>query len=349
MNGTYEDGSTYEDGAYQDDPREPPVRGAWPDGRHWGVDAHGRSTWQRGRILGLCAVLLGLLPVFHRVVPDARGLGSLLETFLPWFGLLILPLLLLARRRRSALVLLALVVPIGAWAGLIGGAFLGGPGSGPYDFSVVQHNIADDNRDPAGAARALAAAGPRLIALEEVTPEALPAISGVLDAAYPHHAVRGTVGLWSKDPLREVRTVDLKPREIGEGWSRGLRAVATTPVGYVTVYVAHLPSVRASWPQGLRTGWRDESAGLLGAALRAEQGERVLLLGDLNASADDRGLDPVLAQMDDNGGGFGFSWPERFPVVRVDHVMVRGGTITDLDRLASTGSDHVPVAARLRF
>jgi vancomycin resistance protein VanJ len=137
--------------------------------------------------------------------------------------------------------------------------------------------------------------------------------------------VRGTVGLWSKDPLREVRTVDLKPREVGEGWSRGLRAVATTSVGYVTVYVAHLPSVRASWPQGLKTGWRNESAGLLGAALQAEQGERVLLLGDLNASADDRGLDPVLAQMDDSGGGFGFSWPERFPVGRGDHGLRTAG------------------------
>ncbi|MFJ2741451.1 endonuclease/exonuclease/phosphatase family protein [Streptomyces sp. NPDC087440] len=339
---------------YENDLREPPARGARPDGRHWGEDARGRTAWRRGRLIGLCAVLLGLLPVFHGYVPDARGLGSLAETFLPWFGLLILPLLLLALRRRSAFALLTLVVPVMAWAGLLGGVFLGGGsddgGTGAYRFGVVQHNIADDNPDPAGAVRALAAAGPDLIALEEVTPAALPAISGALDGTYPHHAVHGTVGLWSKFPLRDVRPVDLKPEGITQPWQRGLRATANTSVGHVAVYVAHLPSVRAAWPQGLKTGWRNEAAVKLGAALEAERLERVVLLGDLNATADDRGLDPVVARMDDTGGaGFVFSWPRRFPVARLDHVMVRDGVVSRVERLAATGSDHVPVSAWLRF
>ncbi len=338
---------------YENDLRDAPARGAWPDGRHWGEDARGRTAWQRGRLIGLCAVLLGLLPVLHGYVPDARGLGSLAETFLPWLGLLILPLLMLARRRRSAFALLTLTAPVMAWAGLLGGVYLGGlddGDTGAYGFGVVQHNIADDNPDPAGTVRALAAAGPELIALQEVTPAALPAISGVLDATYPHHAVHGTVGLWSTYPLRDVRPLDLKPEGITQPWQRGLRATASTPVGHVAVYVAHLPSVRATWPQGLRTGWRNEAAAKLGAALEAEQVERVVLLGDLNATADDRGLDPVVARMDDTGGdGFVFSWPKRFPVARLDHVMVREGVVSRVERLAVTGSDHVPVSASLRF
>jgi vancomycin resistance protein VanJ len=320
-----------------------------PEGRHWGEDGKGRGSWRRGRLIAVFAVALGLLPVLHALVPDFRGVGSLLETFLPWIGLLVLPLLLMAWWRRSALALVALLVPAGAWGGLTGGAVTAYLSAPPYDFSVVQHNIADDNPDPAGAARALAGAGPAMIALEEVTEGVAAKVSGVLDPAYPHHAVRGTVGLWSKFPLKDVRPVDLKPESIPGPWQRGLRATALTPQGYVAVYVAHLPSVRARWPQGLTTGPRDEAAVRLGAALAAESVDRVILLGDLNGTTDDRGLGPVVSQFDDSGRGFAFSWPRRFPVARLDQVMVRGAEIVRLDTLAVTGSDHVPVVAELDF
>ncbi|MFD3512105.1 endonuclease/exonuclease/phosphatase family protein [Streptomyces sp. NPDC058657] len=321
----------------------------WPGGRHWGEDGRGRGSWRRGRLVALCAVLLGLLPVLHPLVPQVRGMGSLLETLLPWAGLLVLPLLMLAWRRRSALALVALLVPAGAWGGMVGGAVTAFDADPVHDFSVVQHNIADDNPDPAGAARALAATGPAMIALEEVTGEVAAKVSGVLGAKYPHHAVRGTVGLWSAYPLRDVRPVDIKPDSIAGPWQRALRATASTPQGYVAVYVAHLPSVRASWPQGLRTGPRDEAARRLGAVLEAESVDRVILLGDLNGTSDDRGLGPVVTHFDDSGKGFGFSWPRRFPVARLDHVMVRGGEILHFATLATTGSDHVPVRAKLAF
>lgn len=324
-------------------------RRTWPDGRYWGEDGRGRGSWRRGRLIALCAVLLGLLPVLHALIPDFRGVGSLLETFLPWLGLLVLPLLVAAWWRRSALALVALLVPAGAWGGLVGGALTAFASDPAHDFSVVQHNIADDNPDPAGAARALAAAGPAMIALEEVTPGVAAKVSGVLDATYPHHAVLGTVGLWSTFPLRDVRPVDLKPDSIPGPWQRGLRATALTSQGYVAVYVAHLPSVRASWPQGLRTDPRNEAAVRLGAALEAETVDRVILLGDLNGTTDDRGLDPVVSRFDDTGRGFAFSWPRRFPVARLDHVMAKGAEIVRLETLAVTDSDHVPVQAKLDF
>ncbi|WP_433545541.1 endonuclease/exonuclease/phosphatase family protein [Streptomyces sp. CA-294286] len=323
---------------------------AWPDGRHWGEDGRGRGAWQRGRIVALCAVALGLLPVLHPLVPDARGLGSSLETFLPWLGLLVLPVLACAWRRRSAFAVLALLVPVGAWGGMTGGAAAFAFATGQeHSFGVVQHNIADDNPDPTGAVRTLAATGPGLIALQEVTAGAAAKIDRELAAAYPHHAVRGTVGLWSRYPLSDVRPVDIKPKGITEPWQRALRATALTPRGFVAVYVVHLPSVRAAWPQGLKTGWRDEAARRLGEVLAAETVDRVILLGDLNGSADDRGLDPVASRFDDTGRGFGFSWPRSFPVVRLDHVMVRGGEIVRFGTTATTGSDHVPVLAGVRF
>ncbi|MGW6057628.1 endonuclease/exonuclease/phosphatase family protein [Streptomyces sp. NPDC055189] len=310
----------------------------------WGADATGRSPWARGRVLASLAVLTAALLAFHSVVPNtAVRIGSLLETFLPWLGLAVPLLLALALLRRSALALVALLLPAAVWGGLFGGRVAAEEGGAP-DLTAVQHNVSDVNADPAGTARALLAAGPDLIALEELTASALPVYEKNLAPEYPHRAVRGTVGLWSKYPLTDVRAVDIRPRGVGEDWNRGVRAKARTPWGDMAVYVVHLPSVRVQW-HGFSAGRRDESAGLLGAALAAEKLDRVILLGDLNSTVDDRGLDPVTARLDTAAGDFAFSWPASFPVSRIDHVMTRAATVTHVRTLPATGSDHLPVAA----
>ncbi|WP_258024686.1 endonuclease/exonuclease/phosphatase family protein [Streptomyces bambusae] len=285
---------------------------------------------------------------FHFAVPNRPGrLGSLLEAFLPWLGLAVPVLCGLALLRRSAAALVAALLSAAAWAAQFGGLLLAGD-RGPHDLVVVQHNVSDENPDPAGTARALAAAGPELIALEELTPSALPAYAAALAPRYPHHAVEGTVGLWSKHPLAEVRRVDIRPRGIGEEWSRGLRAGVRTPRGEIAVYVAHLPSVRIG-PSGFGSGRRDESAALLGAAVAGERLGKVILLGDLNSTVDDRGLSPLTSRMAVPERGFAFSWPASFPVSRIDQVLVRSGTVPEITALPATGSDHLPVAARVRF
>ena len=289
-------------------------------------------------------MLTAALLAFHSAVPNAVGrLGSLLETFLPWLGLVVPLLLVLALLRRSALALVALLLPAAVWGHLFGGVLLTDE-RGAHDILALQHNVSDTNTDPAGTARALIDAAPDVIALEELIPSALPAYERALAADYPHHAVRGTVGLWSRYPLSDVRQLDIKPKGIRESWSRGLQARARTPWGDIAVYVAHLPSVRLRW-NGLSSGWRDESAGLLGAAIAAEKLDRVILLGDLNSTLDDRGLAPVTSRMDSAGRDFAFSWPAAFPVSRIDHVMTRSATVTGIRTLPATGSDHLPITA----
>ncbi|MFD3698276.1 endonuclease/exonuclease/phosphatase family protein [Streptomyces sp. NPDC058646] len=301
-----------------------------------------------GRLLAVLSVLVALLLGFPSLVPDTPGhLGSLLETFLPWLGLAVPVFAGLALLRRSRTALLAVLLPAAAWLGLFGGLLL--PCRGPAGgFTAVQHNVSDDNPDPAGTARALAGARADLVALEELTPAALPAFEAALADEYPHRAAQGTVGLWSKHPLSDVRPVDIRPDGIGEGWDRGLRATARTPQGEVAVYVAHLPSVRLG-PSGFRSGLRDDSAVLLGRALAAEPLERVILLGDLNSTVDDRGLAPVTARLDGAGPDFAFTWPAALPLARIDQILTRSLTVTDLRTLPETGSDHLPVAARIRF
>lgn len=303
------------------------------------------------------AVVLTALLAFPSLVPNTPGHpGSLLETFLPWLGLAIPLLLGLAAHRRSAAfaALAALLLPTAAWLYQFGGLLL--PASGdrgtPTTLLAVQHNVSDENPDPSRTARAVAATHADLIALEELTPSALPAFTAALAAEYPHHTTQGTVGLWSKYPLTDIRPVDIRPSTLGPDWNRALRATATTPHGAVAVYVAHLPSLRLGPAHGFGSARRDESAVLLGAALAADPAGRVILLGDLNSTVDDRGLAPVRAaglNPPASGSGFAFSWPASFPLARIDQVMARSATVTRIRTLPATRSDHLPIAADIQF
>ncbi|WP_230686705.1 endonuclease/exonuclease/phosphatase family protein [Catellatospora vulcania] len=302
-----------------------------------------------GLVTAALSVLVAGLLVLHAAVPNTLGhLGSLLESFLPWLGLGVPPLLGLALLRRSKLALIALPLPVAAWFGLFAGV-LAPHADEPFDLTVVQHNVSDENPDPAGTIGALLAVSPDLVALEEVTEQAMAEYAAALAPLYPHAAVQGTVGLWSKYPVTDVRVVEIRPRAIVDDWSRGMRATVALPQGDVAVYVAHLPSLRLGWTDGFGSTRRDGSAEKLGAALAAEPQQRVLLLGDLNGTLDDRGLDPVTSRLGSDRSDFAFSWPAQAPLARIDHVLARAATVTRVWSLPRTGSDHLPVAARIRF
>ncbi|MFB6664683.1 endonuclease/exonuclease/phosphatase family protein [Streptomyces parvus] len=302
---------------------------------------------RRGWVIAGVAVLLGGVLGFHRLVPNWPGrIGSLIESFLPWGGVLVAVLLVVALVRRSAVALVALLLPVGVWVDTFGGLLLPGEEGDGRELVVVQHNVSDENRDPAGTARVLIGSGADLVALEELVDSQVAVYEKSLAADYPHHVVRGTVGLWSKHPLSGEQVVDIKPPSIEEGWSRGVRAVVHSPYGDVAAYVAHLPSVRVG-VGGLASQRRDESASLLGRAIAGEGVEAVVLLGDLNGVVEDRGLRPLTSQLSFAESGFAFSFPAAFPVARIDQVMTRSATVGHIRTLPATGSDHLPVVARV--
>jgi vancomycin resistance protein VanJ len=296
-------------------------------------------------LAALAAVTAGLL-AFHRLMPGR--MGSLLETFLPWLGLPVAVLFGAALLRRSPTALVAPLLPVAVWAHHFGGLLLPASEPGARALLVIQHNVSDENTDPAGTARALAGAKPDLIALEELVPSALPAYERSLARDYPYRTVQGTVGLWSRHPLADARPLDIKPEGITEPWSRGLRAVLHAPHGEIAVYVAHLPSVRVR-PTGLTSSRRDESAALLARTIAADDPRTAILLGDLNGTVDDRGLAPLTEQLNVPERGMAFSFPAAFPLARIDQVMARSATITQIRALPATASDHLPVAARVRL
>jgi vancomycin resistance protein VanJ len=289
------------------------------------------------------AVLVTVLLVAHPILPG----GRLLPTFLPWLGLAVPVLLALAIVRRHRIAVLAAVLPLIAWLGVFGARLIP-DGDVPHDLVAVQHNVSDVNPDPAGTVRTLLTARPDLVALEEITAEAVPAYAAVFPAEYAHHTVHGTVALWSRHPLSAAAPLDIRPASFGTDWNRGLRAVAHTPHGDVAVYVTHLPSVRPGLT-GLGTQPRDEAATKLASALVAEPIADVILLGDLNATVGDHGLRPVTSLLSTSESEFAFSFPAALPVARIDHVMARALIVTSVRALPETGSDHLPIVARLRF
>ncbi|WP_079063169.1 endonuclease/exonuclease/phosphatase family protein [Streptacidiphilus griseoplanus] len=321
------------------------------------------GPWKRGPVLAALALLLGLLMSLHAEIPNRLwNLGSLVETFLPWFGLFVPVLLALALRRRSASAVAALLLPAVVWLDLFGG-LLGDRSHPGGDLTVAEHNVGAGNHDPAGTARDLAASGADVLALVELTEQARGTYEKALVKAYPYHTVQGTVGLWSRLPLSDTRPVDIgmdygplaatKPAAVKLAYNRALRTTVTTDRGPLTVYVAHLGSARVNPRAGFWTVSRDRNAQALGAALAADHSERVVLLGDLNGTTDDRAFAGITSQLrsaqETAGDGFGFSWPAGFPMVRIDQILVRGVETDSSWVLPATGSDHLPVAARLSW
>ncbi|MFE7382224.1 endonuclease/exonuclease/phosphatase family protein [Streptomyces zhihengii] len=306
-----------------------------------------RGIWRRGALLAVFAVLIALVMILHAQIPNRIGnLGSLVETFLPWSGVFVPLILVGAAVRRSATALVAVLLPLVVWLNLFGGLLTGKSAATGGDLTVASHNVNAGNPDPAGTAREVAASGADVLALQELPAGQVGTYEKALAEAYPYHVVEGTVGLWSRYPLTGEAPVDIRL-----GWDRALRATVMVPGKPVEVYVAHLPSVRVKLNAGFTAGQRDASADALGEAIAGSRHERIVLLGDLNGTMNDRSLNAVTSQMRSTqgaaGDGMGFSWPAAFPMARIDQIMVRGVEPVSSWTLPRTDSDHLPVAARV--
>ncbi|GAB3808437.1 endonuclease/exonuclease/phosphatase family protein [Micromonospora zhanjiangensis] len=297
---------------------------------------------RRGILITVIAVLLALVIIGHRLVPNVRGMGSLLDTVTPFLGLGIPLLALAAALRRAWPALAAAIVPTVAWVALFGPAWLPG-GGGPAQVRVVSQNLLADNAEPQATVDAVVDAGADLVALQEVSDGDRDTVAEHLGHRYPYQVTESTVGLWSRFPIRDAAGVDT-----GLGWTRALRAVVGTPNGDLTVYVVHLGSARAG-----ETAVRDRTVRALAGQLRRDTAQRVIALGDFNTASTDRMITPLTDLLRDAqadaGTGPGFTWPSRLPLIRPDHVFYRGLTATSAGVLRTPASDHRAVTAGFRW
>ncbi|MFE3194924.1 endonuclease/exonuclease/phosphatase family protein [Nocardia sp. NPDC059240] len=290
------------------------------------------------------AALLTLLMTAHDRIPDIFGLGVALDTAAPW---LIVPVPLLAvlavvcRRPAGAA---ACIAPLLVWAYTFGSWWAPTATAAAREagtVTVVSQNLFADNSTPAATARALAATGADLLAVQELGGTDRAPVQRILDASYPYREERGTVALWSRFPTSDTTVAD-----VGIGWQRGLRTHVATPSGDLVVYVVHLPSVRPT-----DTATRNRGLRILSDQLDSDPAPRVLVAGDFNTASTDREWRSFAAGFTDAGPqvGPGFTWPAAFPVARLDHLLLRGLTRTGSAVLRLPGPDHRAPTATFAF
>lgn len=281
----------------------------------------------------MAAIGIAAMVAFRRSLPENNGWLSILETTMPWIGIVVLALIVAAIGVRSRLAGVAVTVVAVTWGVLVLPVAIpvAEPKSGT--FTVVSENLEAGNDNADAVVAELIAQDPDAIALQELSSDIRDQVSGLLAEIYPYDYQVGTVGIWSKTELSDGEHEDL-----GLGYDRALSVDLATPLGTVRLYVVHLASFRPGEHED-----RDAMLGTLAEHLAADGSERIAVIGDFNAATDDHELAPVLAQANlVRGDGFGFplTWPAAFPLVALDHAFTRGIPVATMSVLGANGSDH---------
>ncbi len=213
---------------------------------------------------------------------------------------------------------------------------------------VFDANIDQSLGFEAGYVRAIEQDHPDLVTLEEFTPAALQAMtaSGVL-AGFPYRCAApafGATGFLIASRLRlagcQVQTVFWDYQYI----PYMVQATLRTPAGPVALRLVH---TLAPFP----STWREWSAALaaVSQSVRGSGDTRMLMVGDFNATWDNRGFAALLADgLTDGAAARGqataMTWPNGAvvpPFIRIDHVLT--GTrlaVTQITPRPGFGSDH---------
>ena len=288
-----------------------------------------QRTAARAIAVSAAGLLLATLAVW---VPGIVGTAA--SVVLPWLGLL-LGLLVVVALVRARRLLLLLLVPVLVWLlALLPTA----PGFATTPdaptLQVVSQNVRAHSGGAASSAEEIAASSPDVIALTELDGDSLAAARSALDERYPHSYAVGTVGVWSRYPLTSADALTL-----GLDWKRALRVTVQTPDADVAVYVLHAASVRPGQQQG-----RDTMLANLADRVASDEAVAVVAVGDFNAASADPALGALRGRLDwvrPTDGTLGFTWPAALPLTRIDQVFARGLDVVSSGTMRAGESDHL--------
>lgn len=236
----------------------------------------------------------------------------------------------------------------------------------PDSLSIMTFNISKGGRPPAAALAAVEAAAPDILCIQELTSGLAREFEARFAEEYPHRlfqpgpTVHG-IGIASRLPIQE--------REIVlDGMAHLPAAVAMVGLDEDRLLLA---CVHLMPPHGRIAGWSDAWDGWFrNRATRMEQARNILarlsgkelalILGDMNEVAGqaaltmmaDAGFDDACNAGAATNASCGLSWPGAhipWPAfVRIDHILGRGVRFSDSAVLDAGGSDHYPVATRVK-
>lgn len=338
----------------------------------WGGLLRGRGTrgWNRGRVGGvgggIVLVLKGILwvaaaaLVLVTIATAAARLSWLFDLFTHFRLQYVV----------AAAVFGALAVCVGAWRPAVvllvvalfhawtikdlwlgGEAAAAGPAGAGTPVRVASANVQVDSPSPQQVVAFARDAGPDLLMLVETQTSRWRPVLTDLAALYPHQAPAGwrdgaSVILFSRYPIVAQEVV--RPPEGRRPYLKAQVEIAGRRVTVLGVHPAS-PSPGAPQDSHIRNRALDHITRKVWEANRS-----AVVMGDFNTSPWSPHFRDLIAATDlrnaaDGHGWIGtwprWLWPAQIPI---DHVLVAGPiAVTDVERGASTGSDHYPVVADL--
>ncbi|MCD1287363.1 MULTISPECIES: endonuclease/exonuclease/phosphatase family protein [unclassified Brevibacterium] len=307
--------------------------------------AYPRARRAHSPAKGITALIFGILYaaflLLHDLLPNRMGIALLVESILPWTGVFLALVLLMLLFRFSILSLIGFLVPTVVWAAMFGGALLPSSDESDPDLTVATHNVGARMPEPTAAAKNLVAADPDIVTIQELESLSGKIIHKELDSSFEHSQVVDTIGVWSKWPISNAEEVDL-----GLQWPRAFAATISTDHGDIRFYAVHMPSVRPG-----HEAMRNAAIRRLATEVSTDEADHVIVAGDFNTASTDSNMSALVPPLEDSRaeahGGFGYTWPARFPVTRLDHILYRGFDATSDEVLNRGSSDHRAVIAGL--
>ena len=307
-----------------------------------------RRPQLRDAVIGIPAAVILFLLLGHGILPEAGGLALVVQSFLPWLGIAVAVLLLVALVVRAGFGAIPVVAAAVSWSVVFAPVLLAGAATGTAastdgaaaqvapvagaaaGLKMVTQNLRAGNPETAAVAEGLADSGADVVVLQELTGQTLDRIAPILDEAFGYRELTGTVGVWSRFPMGAG-----EPLTLGLDWPRALRVELEMPDGPVQLYAVHLPSVRPGEVKSRNSGLSE-----LTGIVASDPSARVLVAGDFNAASTDSAFTPLLETLDEARSGFGFTWPAQYPMTRPDHILYRGFTALEATEIDSPGTDH---------
>lgn len=331
--------------------------------RRWLVSAIVASAY--GYTLGLVAVWFALAFVGERWWVTAALLYAPRFAFALPLVPLALALWLAGRRRLLWTQGLALLVCLFPLMGLVLPGFSSSRAAGP-ELKLLTFNVSSEQAGAEAILQRLDEAKADLVLLQEASEEG-PLFDG-LAARYPHTHASTQFLLGSRFPILEASEPPRVPFFGRQRSPRFMRYLIDSPLGKLAVYNVHPLSPRGTLNIGrlgdafhqVRTGkflqgnpeadvgansaLRENQIALV-ARLAAQERAPVLIAGDTNLP----GLSPALRRhlgayadaFRAAGGGFGYTYPQKLPFLRLDRVLASPGLDFRAFSLGCAGeSDH---------
>jgi endonuclease/exonuclease/phosphatase (EEP) superfamily protein YafD len=288
-----------------------------------------------------------------------------LSYILPWLYLpfiILLPGILLLRRTRMMLILIA--IPITLFCLTYGRLYL--PCSSVHSrgptFTVMTYNVLWTNKHADRLAAAIEEQAPDIVGLQEIMPSMGFALQERLAERYPYRQLENSYGILSRFPILQYGFYPL-----GDGRSWVQQIMLEIDGHQVNLLNAHPRSPPLEGfhpfglPLGIPTGFLNQGRDadiryLLRRIDRLE--DPLVVIGDFNLTDQQIMYKPLISRLKDahreRGWGMGFTF-SRFPNIgipmwRIDYVFYS----PDIVALRVTtgdygGSDHRPVIAELGF